>query len=205
MKMFTLTLVSAAMFAAPAAFAQEFQEAGSELKLGESATVPHLVPNGPQVPIELTVTAIEEGSMDDLAGFDIPADLRNARPVYVRYEYTNRSDEDLANQQIGAFVAIDDRDQTHSPALAMNSATTDFTQCRADVPRQLGPGESAEGCVMFMLHEDGAIEAAAYQGSYRHETGKDTQADYPIYYDPIRWTADAQQDAGSGTGGTIVR
>ncbi len=205
MKTITLMLASAAMFAAPAAYAQAFQDAGSELKLGESATVPHLVPNGPQVPIELTVTAIEEGSADDLSGFDIPADLQDARPVYVRYEYTNRSEEDLANQQIGAFVAIDDRDQTHAPALAMNGPGTNFDQCRANVPGQLGPGESAEGCVMFMLHEDGAIEAAAYRGGYRHETGKDTQADYPIYYNPVRWTADDRQDAGRTTGGVIVR
>lgn len=200
------TIIASAAFVAIAsipAAAQDFAEAGSELRLGEAAIVPHLVPNGPEVPIELTITAVEEGSKEDLAGFQIPADLADARPVYVRYTYTNRGEEDLSNQQIGAFVAVDDRDQAHAPALAMAGG---FDKCVAGVPGEMQAGDSAEGCVMFMLHEDGEIAAAAYRGHYRHEEGRDAQADYPIYYNPVRWVvADVQDTAAPPSGGVVVR
>jgi hypothetical protein len=169
--------------------AEEYQKAGSQLQVGEAATVPHLVPKGPEVPIALTVTAIEEGSTDDLRGFEIPADLRNARPIYVRYSVTNLSDEDLSAQQIGAFVGIDDRDQTQAPALAMSGGT--FNKCTTKPATGLTRGKSAEGCVMFMIHENGRLSAVAYQGHYRSEGSADTKADFPIYYNPVRWTAPA--------------
>jgi hypothetical protein len=201
MRNFSLAAALAAVVAFPAMAQEAYVDAGSELALGEAARVPHLVPNGPEVPIELTITAIENGSMDDLAGFQIPADLQNARPVYVRYEYENASDEDLSNQQIGAFVAIDDRDQAHAPALAMAGG---FDKCTANVPGDLQPGQSAEGCVMFMLHEDGQIAAAAYRGHYRDESGTDTQAKYPIYYNPVKWTV-AEAGEAQPSGGVVVQ
>ncbi len=190
-------------FATLPALAEDYVKAGSELRAGEPATVPHLVPKGPEVPIELTITAIEDGSKEDLAGFDIPENLRNARPVYVRYEYKNLSDEDLSAQQIGAFVGIDDRDQTHAPALAMSGGS--FTKCTAPATAGLTKGKSAEGCVLFMIHENGRLAAAAYRGHYRSEGSSDTQADYPIYYNPVRWTAAEPASAPTGARGVIVQ
>ncbi|WP_279479378.1 hypothetical protein [Aureimonas sp. SK2] len=190
-------------FTAMPALAETYQKAGSELRTGEAATVPHLVPKGPEVPIELRVTAIEEGSMEDLQGFEIPANLRDARPVYVRYEYTNLSDEDLSAQQVGAFVAIDDRDQEHAPALAMSGGT--FTKCTAPSARDLTKGKSADGCLMFMIHENGRLAAVAYKGHYRSEGSSNTQADYPIYYNPVKWTASASTDASGGAKKVVVQ
>jgi hypothetical protein len=184
------------------ALAEDYQKAGSELTVGDAATVPHLVPKGPEVPIALTVTAIEEGSTDDLKGFEIPADLRNARPIYVRYAYTNLSDEDLSAQQIGAFVGIDDRDQAQAPALAMSGGT--FTKCTTKPATGLTRGKSAEGCVMFMIHENGRLAAAAYQGHYRSEGSADTKVDFPIYYNPVKWTLPAAA-APSSSGKRVVQ
>ncbi len=191
-----------ALSAAPA-LAETYAKAGSELRAGEAATVPHLVPKGPEVPIELKVTAIEEGSKSDLAGFEIPADLRNARPYYVRYEYTNLSDEDLSAQQIGAFVGIDDRDQEQAPALAMSGGR--FTKCTTPPAKGLTKGQSGKGCVMFMIHENGRLAAAAYKGHYRSEGSANTQADYPIYYNPVKWTPAASEAAPTGSKGVVVQ
>ncbi|WP_102959182.1 hypothetical protein [Mangrovicella endophytica] len=198
-----LAMIMAIAITAPA-LAEEFEKAGSQLQLGETATVPHLVPKGPEVPIELKVTAIEEGSADDLKGFEVPAELANARPFYVRYEYTNASGEDLSAQQVGAFVAIDDRDQVHSPALAMSGGS--FNKCTTKPAASLTPGKTHEGCVMFMIHENGRIVAAAYKGHYRDEAGVDTQKAFPIYYNPIRWAAaKAPGDGPTARKGVIIQ
>jgi hypothetical protein len=167
--------------------ADTYARAGSELRMGEAATVPHLVPKGPEVPIELRVTAIEEGSADDLKGFSIPRNLANARPIYVRYEYRNLSDENLSAQQIGAFVAIDDRDQSHAPVTALSGGT--FTKCTTPPAKDLTRGRAGQGCLVFMIHESGRLKSAAYRGHYRSEGGGNAQAKYPIYYNPVRWSA----------------
>lgn len=180
MKKFTVLTIAAAMFGATGAVAQDYTKSGSQLSLGEPAVVPHLVPKGPEVPIEVKITSVEEGSKSDLAGFNVPDSLRNHRPVYVRYEYTNLSDEDLSNQSIGAFIALDDRNERHMPQRAIGD-------CRTPTARALTKGKSHEGCLVFLIHENGKLQAAAYRGRYRHETGQDTKALYPTYYDPILW------------------
>ncbi|MET7246125.1 hypothetical protein ABZT49_22505 [Methylobacterium sp. EM32] len=185
------------------ALADSYERAGAELRTGEPAIVPHLVPKGPEVPIELRVTAIEEGSADDLKGFEIPKSLAKARPIYVRYEYKNLSDEDLSAQQVGAFVAIDDRDQAHAPALAMSAGS--FTKCTTPPAKGLTKGQSGRGCLLFMIHESGRLKAAAYKGHYRSEGGGTMQAKYPIYYNPVRWVAAEAASAPTGPRRVIVQ
>jgi hypothetical protein len=84
------TLSIFAIISASVVQAQEYVAAGTELSVGEEATVPFLLPNGPEVPIALTVTDIEVGNIADLSNFDIPADLQEAQPYYVRFTYTNQ-------------------------------------------------------------------------------------------------------------------
>jgi hypothetical protein len=155
------------------------------------------------VPIGLRITAIEEGSPNDLKGFEIPAGLANARPIYVRYEYTNLSDADLSAQSIGAFVAIDDRDQAHAPVSAMSGGT--FTTCATPAPKALPRGKTGQGCLLFMIHANGRLTAAAYKGHYRSEGGGNPQASYPIYYNPVRWTASQSATVPSGERRAIIQ
>ncbi|TXN06660.1 hypothetical protein FV222_04910 [Methylobacterium sp. WL103] len=184
-------------------YAESYQKAGSELQIGETATVPHLVPKGPEVPIELRITAIEEGSANDLKGFEIPVNLKNARPIYVRYEYKNLSDADLSAQSIGAFVAIDDRDQAHAPVSTLSGGT--FTTCATPTAKALTQGKTGQGCLLFMIHANGRLKAAAYKGHYRSEGGANPQVSYPIYYNPVRWTASKSATVPSGERRTIVQ
>jgi hypothetical protein len=201
-----LPLIAAtfAILGAIPAAAEDYAKPGSELTVGQTATVPHLVPKGPEVPIELTITAIEEGSKADLQGFRIPAELADARPVYVRYEYTNASDENLSAQQIGSFVVVDALDRTHNPVAAMSGGS--FARCATPAAAGLSKGKSAQGCALFMIPADHEIRSAAYRGHYRDGAGTDTRKAFPIYYDPVRWVAaDASPALQPGSGKAIVR
>lgn len=208
MKHIAILAASAVLAGTLGAQAQDFTAAGTELRIGDSATVPHLVVDGPQVPIELTITAIEEGSLDDLANFQIPEQLRDTRPYYVRYSYTNLSDEDLGHNRIGSFVGTDDRGTDFMPSAAIGAPNNPFEKCLNRPPVELTRDQSAEGCLLFMIHKDGSLTSVAYQGGYRHVSGQDTRADYPIYYDPIRWVpgddADEGGAAADGAAGTVI-
>lgn len=186
----SLLALSAGLLATTGALAQDFVAAGTELEPGQAAIVPHLVPEGPQVPIELTITAIEEGDVADLADFEMPPELEGSRPYYVRFDYTNLGEEDLANQQIGGFVGIDGNGEAFMPSFTMGGESP-FSACSAAPPRALATDANHEGCVMFLIDADTELASVGYRGNYRYEEGKDTEADFPIYYDPVLWTAEA--------------
>ncbi len=196
--------VSAVLAVSAAAHAQDFAKPGAQLAIGEKAVVPHLIPNGADVPIEFAVTSVEEGSVSDLQGFQIPPQLKDARPVYVRYTYKNLGTQDISHQQVGAIVAIDDRNQEHAASMTLSnpSGGASFNKCLPGSAQGITQGVSHDGCVMFMIHNTGNIQAVAYKGGYRHSPGSDTRADYPIYYNPVRWTGAAS--SGSPTAGRVV-
>ncbi|WP_152662520.1 hypothetical protein [Devosia soli] len=194
------TLSILALASAGTVQAQDFVAAGTTLSAGEKATVPFLIPNGPEVPIELTVSAIEAGDISDLSNFDIPADFEDARPYYVRFSYTNLGQEDLSNYQVAGFVAFDADGTEIMPSTTMGGSEP-FTACQNTAPATLAEGASHEGCLLFLVPDDGEIASVGYRGNYRFEEGKDTEADFPIYYDPVLWTSG---EAAPKTKGTLV-
>ncbi|QQR40155.1 hypothetical protein [Devosia rhizoryzae] len=180
--------------------AQEFVAAGTELSAGQEATVPFLIPNGPEVPIALTITEIEPGDIADLGNFEIPSGYKDARPYYVRFTYTNEGDEDLSNYQVAGFVAFDADGTELMPSMTMGGSEP-FTACQNTAPAELANGQSHEGCVLFLVPAEGELASVGYRGNYRFEEGKDTEADFPIYYDPVLWTAG---ETSTKTKGTVV-
>lgn len=194
------TLSVLALASAGAAQAQDFVSAGTELSVREEATVPFLLPNGPEVPIALSVTEIEAGAIADLENFEIPADLNDAHPYYVRFTYTNVGEEDLSNHQVAGFVAFDADGGELMPSMTMGGSEP-FTTCQNRAPAELAGGASHEGCVLFLVPDDGELASVGYRGNYRYEEGKDTEANFPIYYNPVIWTAG---QAGTKTKGIVV-
>lgn len=185
-------IASTALVMTPAVLlAQDLTPAGTELALGETAVVQHIIPDGPIVNIEFTVNSITQGSREQIANFNVPPELADALPTFVTYSYTNISDEDISGQSIGAIVAIDDRGQEQNSILVRGGqGTFGDVECATNAsPQGMTPGETHEGCLLFMVHENGHIDAVAFKGSYRHETGRDMRAEFPVYYDPIRWLA----------------
>lgn len=194
----TLSILTLA--SADAVQAQDFIAAGTTLAVGEEANVPFLIPNGPEVPIGLTVREIEGGDIADLANFDIPADLVDARPYYVRFSYTNLGQEDLSNYQVAGFVAIDADGTEIMPSTTLGGSEP-FATCQNTAPATLKEGESHEGCLLFLVPDDGELASVGYRGNYRFEEGKDTEADFPIYYNPVLWRVD---DVAAKTKGALV-
>lgn len=194
------TLSIVAFVSAGAVQAQDYVAAGTEFDVGEEATVPFLLPNGPEVPIALTITAIEAGDIADLSNFDIPADLENAKPYYVRFTYSNEGTEDLAGYQVAGFVAMDEDGSELMPSMTMGGSQS-FAACQNPAPAELPQGSRQDGCILFLVPEDSELASVGYRGNYRYEEGKDTEADFPIYYDPVLWSADA---ASTKTKGVVV-
>lgn len=200
------TLIASTTLAVlPAALlAQDLTPAGTELPVGETAVVQYLIPNGPIANIEFSVNSITQGTREQIANFNVPPELADALPTFVTYSYTNISEEDLSHQRVSAIIAIDDRGQEQNP-ISVHGGQGQFgdVECATnDSPRSMGPGETHEGCLMFMVHENGHIAAVAYKGRYRQEAGSDPRAEFPVYYDPIRWVVADEVEGDTAEGET---
>ena len=175
------------VISSPAVLAQDYQAPGDALEPGETATVPFLLPNGPEVPIAVTVTEIETGDIADLEGFELPAEYADATPYYARYEAENLGDEDLANYEISGFVGIGADGASINPSITLGGATP-FETCLNPAPAAMAKGDTHSGCVLFLLPEGSELSGVGYRGNYRYEEGVDTEEAFPIYYNPVVWS-----------------
>lgn len=175
------TLASAVLLAPLPAAAQDYTAPGTTLKVGEAAVVPHFVPKGPVVPVELTITGIERGSKDDLKDFQLPEEAKADVPYYVRYTVKNVSDEDLSNQTISAFQIKDDRSEYHMPATTRGGGAKAL-KCEQARLKDFTKDATAEGCLIAMIHESGKIVDVEYKG--RTRDGEDLAK---MYNDPVVW------------------
>lgn len=171
--------------------AAEYTPPGTHLAVGEAAIVPHRVPGGPKVAIELTVVAVEEGALGDFHDYDLPPEVSDKKPYYVHYAVTNLSDEDLSHQSFGTLKAVDDRGEPNAAVIA------EVEECTRPFGSGLTEGQTYEFCEIYMIHETGSLRSVTYQGptSTRHEPGVDPRELSPHFYDPVTWNVRAVADA----------
>ena len=130
---------------------------GSELALGTTAKVLYVTDAGDEVPLEVTVTAIDKGDPADMADFDLGEDAGKV-PWYVRLTVTNPTEVDLSDENITlGLEAYDDRNDQ----LGLLILVGDFPTCENDnAPAGFSGGATYEVCEPYLVHPDGAVSAA---------------------------------------------
>jgi hypothetical protein len=163
----TMMYLTAAIAAASAsvAGATEFTAPGSKLGVGDSATVPMRVPYKPQVPVRITVTSIDEGSLADFTQYKVPPEAADTKPYYVHYTATALADGEIWGTGIGYTLAIDDRNEAHTSTLTDSKMSgARFDRCRDDTFKKgAGAGASYSGCRIFLINRNGSLKGFAYQ------------------------------------------
>lgn len=183
------SLAACIALAAPMAHAAEFAPAGAQLAVGDSAVLPVRIPYGPQVPVRVTVTAIDEGTLADFDGYKLPPAAADMKPYYVRYSVTALGNGNLSGTGIGYTLAVDDRNQLHTSSLAQSNFTgKTFDRCRDSTFKNgAAQGSSYEGCRIFMLHKAGAIKAFAFK-----------EFETPYANAPVLWMAGTSSKPAAG-------
>ncbi len=95
------SLAACIALAVPMANAAEFAPAGAQLAVGDAAVLPVRIPYGPQVPVRVTVTAIDAGTLADFEGYKLPPAATEMKPYYVRYTVTALGNGNLSGLGIG--------------------------------------------------------------------------------------------------------
>jgi hypothetical protein len=138
--------------------------AGTEIKVGESATV-IWVPSSEfettkaqtGIELEATVEAIEEGKQSDLDGLELEAKEKGSVPFYVRLKLEAPTDKAIPAEEDPAvtFTAIDDRGEEQGSVIFLGT----FPPCEEkEVPMPFDGGASYETCSTYLMKGGGSIE-----------------------------------------------
>ncbi len=146
------------------------------------------IPYKPQVPVKLTVTSIDEGSLEDFGQFKVPPAAADTRPYYLHYTLTALGDGDIGGVRLGYTLALDDRDQTHTQTLLDSNFTgATFDRCKDSAFRVgNGSGTTIEGCRIFLIHKNGSMKGFVFK-----------EFETPYQNEPLVWMAGAAKPAKS--------
>jgi hypothetical protein len=160
-----IPLFAGLALAASSAHGAEFTAPGAQLSVGQSAVVPLRIPNGPQVPVSITVTAIDEGTLADFGDFKVPPEAADSKPYYVHYTATALGNGNLSGLGIGYTLAVDDRNQTHTATLTMSNFTgKTFDKCRDSTFKNgAAEGTTYQGCRIFLINSAGSLKGFAFK------------------------------------------
>jgi hypothetical protein len=161
---------------------------GTQLKVGEKASVAWVPfsednPSGGEkgIALEVSVEAIETGSIDDFENVELEADEKSSTPYYVKLqiEAASGTEPPPDEEPYIAFDAIDDRGQEQSSVTFLG----EFERCdNADMPRPFTDGDSYETCLTYLVPSGGSIEEV------RWDSGPSEGTELTPYYDdPIVW------------------
>ncbi|TSD65472.1 hypothetical protein [Aeromicrobium piscarium] len=151
-------------------------EGGTELDLGESATVAYPEDAEDATALTVTVTAVDTGDIADFSLFSLSEEDAASSPRYVRVTVVNEGPGTPGTTSLPIFAHTDDR-----TLLTANSIVGSFEPCPpTPVPADLEAGEEIEQCLVYLLPADRQVESIDLQVTDAASA--------------IRWTVPAPED-----------
>lgn len=136
----------------------ELTEPGTELALGETATVLSQPRQTTSSALDLTVTKVTRSTIADFSSYVVDERLRAATPYYVEVSVENVGEADLGNTDIPLFVAASD-----DTLIEASNFLTPFEKCPSTpLPESFAAGASVDTCLAFLLAEGVEFESVAY-------------------------------------------
>jgi hypothetical protein len=154
----------------------ELSPQGSQLKVGDTATVAYELRQGVVGVLDIKVTRLEKTSFKkSFAGWDLDQAQKNSNPYFVRVTLTNRGETDLGGKRIPLYIV----DGTNTLVEATTFASS-FTPCQpGEFPAKFKPGRSMKACLVFLSPKKGALTAVSFRPTQE--------------FDPITWTGELQK------------
>jgi hypothetical protein len=168
----------------------ELSPEGSQLNVGDTATVAWELRQGVVGVLDIKVTRLEKTSFKkSFAGWQLDPQQKKANPYFVRATVTNRGATDLGGKPVPLYIV--DGNNTLIEATTFASA---FPPCEPGTfPTKFKPGHRMKTCLVFLAPKHGDLTAASFRPTQE--------------FDPITWTGKLQKpqppkpDQGKGGSG----
>lgn len=167
----------------------ELSPEGSQLAVGDTATVAYELRQGVVGVLDIKVKRLEKTSFKkSFVGWDLDQAQQNSNPYFVRVTLTNRGDTDLGGKRVPLYIV----DGTNTLVEATTFASA-FPPCQPGVfPKKFKPGHTMRACLVFLSPKKGELTAVSFRPTQE--------------FDPITWTGELkkpkpQKPKGKGQGG----
>jgi hypothetical protein len=154
----------------------ELSPQGSQLQVGETATVAYELRQDVVGVLDIRVTRLEQTSFKkSFVGWDLDDAQRKSNPYFVRVTLINRGDTDLGGKKVPLYIV----DGSNTLVEATTFASS-FTPCEPGVfPKTFKTGRKLKACMVFLAPKRGDLTAVSF---------RPTQD-----YDPITWTGELEK------------
>jgi hypothetical protein len=132
-------------------------DGGSTLALGDEAVVVHTtapgLPEEATTTLGVTVLAVRMGTQEQLkqAGFTLDPEEQSATPYYVDTRFENQGSQAVGKPLL---VSLEDQDgERIGSTTIIDFGGAPFEQCPKAEDGELAPGQSYEGCLLFLVPE----------------------------------------------------
>ena len=143
---------------------------GSELDLGETATVAWEPRAGVVGALDITIDRIEQATLKDFSGWTLDKATRQSTPYFVRGKVENTGDIDLGGLPVPVYIV----DGTNTLIQASSFASR-FKPCPSGpLPAKFPPGKERNVCLVYLAPNQGQLEAVSFRPTQE--------------FDPITWT-----------------
>jgi hypothetical protein len=154
----------------------ELSPEGSQLEVGDTATVAYELRQGVVGVLDITVSRLEQTSFKkSFVGWDLDEGQKKANPYFVRATITNRGDTDLGGKRVPLYIV----DGTNTLVEATTFASA-FPPCEpGSFPKKFKPGQKMKVCLVFLAPKRGDLTAVSFRPTQE--------------YDPITWTGELEK------------
>jgi len=147
---------------------------GSELGVGDSATIAWAPKTTLVGALEITVSRLRTGRIADFSGFKIDAKTKASTPYYVNATVTNVGNTDLSGVDVPLYM-VDQTDTLYE----QNHFGAAFKPCAAEaLPKGFTAGKTASVCLVYLAPSHGTLAAVSFRPGQE--------------FDPIVWTGTVQ-------------
>ena len=146
-------------------------EPGSELEVGETATVAWEPRQKTVGVLDITVTGMEVTTFEkSFGGWKLTPEVRKTTPYFVRARIENVGDTKLGGVEVPLYIV----DGNNTLVRYSRFAST-FKPCDSgDLPKGFGPGAKTQVCLVYLAPDKGDLTAVSFRPTEE--------------FDPITWT-----------------
>lgn len=150
----------------------DLTEQGSELRLGEAATVAWEPDQRTVGALEVVVQAVERAPMAVFGGWRLDDATRASAAYFVRARVDNVGESDLSGVEVPLYAV--DGDDT---LIQHSSFASRFRPCPSEpLPTGFRPGRSSQVCLVYLVPDKGDLTAVSFR---------------PVQeFDPITWAGE---------------
>ncbi len=154
----------------------ELTPQGSEVAVGDTATVAVELSDDSIGAMDIKVTSLEKANFDLFVGWELTKEIKKTSPYFVRAKVTNVGETDLGSGKATRPVplyAVDGENRLIESSLFTGS----FKPCDgASFPKRFKPGDTMKACMVYLAPDKGELTAASFRPTQE--------------FDPIIWTGE---------------